>query len=224
MPSLAFTIDGAEPVPFAASPELALKLSIANAMCRERVHGVLLRCQVRIEAPQRAYSPAEAERLADLFGRPAEWGRTLRGLLWTQVSVAVPAFEKSVRVDLPLPCSYDFSLATVKYFHSLAGGEVPLSFLFSGTIFYAETGAEVQASPIPSTEQARYGLPHRVYAETIAHYHAGGVPLSLSRDVFDRLLRFRTSRGFASWERTIESLLPSERDSSVPAGERRAPR
>jgi hypothetical protein len=218
MPDLAFHVDGAETTRFAASPELAVSLSITNGTSEERIHGILLRCQVRIEAPRRAYTSVEVEKLADVFGPSAQWGRSLKSLLWTQVSVAVPAFEDRVTVELPLPCSYDFALTTTKYLHALHGHEVPLAFLFSGTLFHASVDAEVRAAPIPWTNEVRYPLPHRVYAETIAHYYPCGVPLPLRRDVFDRLLRFRTENGLATWERTIEALLPTEGESPGPGG------
>ena len=73
----------------------------------------------------------------------------------------------------------------------------------------------MRAAPIPWKEEIRYALSHRVYAETIAHYYPSGIPLALRRDVFDRLLRLRTARGFVSWERTLEAILPDEGDGTA---------
>ena len=101
-----------------------------------------MRCQIRIEPARRRYTDAEQERLLDLFGTPERWGQTLRPMLWTHAVAVVPPFIGTAVADLPVPCSYDFSLAATKYFGGLEGGEIPLCFLFSGTIFYeAEDGA-----------------------------------------------------------------------------------
>jgi hypothetical protein len=210
MPDLAFRVDRAEPSLYAASPELILELSIHNRARGERIHGILLRCQVRIEAPKRAHDAAVAEKVADVFGPPREWGRTLRSLPWAQLSVAVPAFEETVTTRLPLPVSYDFSLITTKYLHALEGGEVPLALLFSGTVFHALPDAEVAASPIPWTSEVEFRLAYGVYEETMKHYYPHGVPIALERDVFERLLRFRTAGGPPTWERTILALLPDD--------------
>jgi hypothetical protein len=207
MPELSFRVEGAEPVPFAAAPELAIRVEIVNATADERVHGMLLRCQVRIDAPERTYDSSEAEQLVDLFGPRQSWGKTLKSLLWATVSAAVPAFEGRASVDLHLPCSFDFALATTKYFRALRGGDIPLTLLFSGTVFHAAGGADVRATPIAWTGEAHHRLPRGVYEETVAHYFPDGDPLPLRRDVFERLARYRTLGGHATWERAIESLL-----------------
>ena len=114
----------------------------------------MLRCQVRIEPARRRYTPAEKERLLDLFGTPERWGQTLRPMLWTHVSAVVPPFEGEAVVDLPVPCSFDFSLAATKYFAALDGGEIPLCFLFSGTIFYEAADGGLQVAQIPWEKEA----------------------------------------------------------------------
>ena len=37
---------------------------------------------------------------------------------------------------MPVVCTYDFEVVSVKYFSALGDGDIPLTFLFSGTIFY----------------------------------------------------------------------------------------
>ena len=46
-----------------------------------------------------------------------------------------PGFTGQHRVELPVPCTYDFEVAAAKYLHALDDGEIPLLFLFSGTVF-----------------------------------------------------------------------------------------
>ncbi len=53
-------------------------------------------------------------------------------------SVAVPGFTDNILVDLELPCTFDFNVATTKYFHALDSGEIPLCVMFSGTVFYQD--------------------------------------------------------------------------------------
>src|SRR5262245_25949408 len=103
MPDLHFRVEKAEAVPFAAGPQLALRLHIDNAPAGQSIHAVVLRCQVRIDPARRRYTPAEQALLRDLFGEPARWGQTLRPMLWTHCNVMVPSFQGSVNVDLTLP-------------------------------------------------------------------------------------------------------------------------
>src|SRR3954471_15730363 len=142
MLDLTFRVDGAEPVPFAASPLLAFKLHVGQAPGTKpaAIQTVVLRCQIRIEPSRRGYGGEEQERLRDLFDTPDRWGRTLRGMLWTHTSLVVPPFTGATVVDLPVPCTYDFNVAATKYFDALQGGEVPLTLLFSGTIFHEADG------------------------------------------------------------------------------------
>src|SRR5262245_52375980 len=123
---LTFVVECARAVPYAASPAIALEVRITS---REPIKALLLRCQVRIDAPARAYAPDERARLGDLFG---DASRPVRGLLWHNATIAVPPFESSTVVAFELPASYDFTAATAKYFHALEDGNVPLTLLFSG--------------------------------------------------------------------------------------------
>ena len=51
--------------------------------------------------------------------------------------MVIPAFTGSTIADLQIPCTFDFNVAATKYFHGVSDGEIPLSLLFSGTLFYA---------------------------------------------------------------------------------------
>lgn len=207
MPNLSFQVEGAEPVPRAATPQLALKLRVANAEPDEAIHSIALQCQVHIEAPRRRYAAEEQTRLFDLFGPPADWSRTLRGLLWTQTQVNVRGFRGDTLVDLPVPCSTDFTLAATRYIAALDDGEVPLCLLFSGTVFYASPEGNLQIAQIPWDLEATYRLPARVWRELIDLYYPRTRWLTLREDVFDRLLQFKTRRGLPTWERTLDALL-----------------
>src|SRR5690348_13046598 len=161
MPDLHFRIEGAEALPFAAAPSLAFKLRIENAAA-EPVRSLMLQTQIRIATMARHYSAAEERRLQEVFGPAGQWGETLRSLLWTHAPAQVPAFTGSTLIDLPVPCTYDFEVASAKYFHNLEDGEIPLEFLFSGTVFYAGR-VGLQAEQIPWEKEARFRLPVRVW-------------------------------------------------------------
>lgn len=212
-PELDFAIEGAEAVKFAASPLLALKLAVRQTgPIIAPIHAVLLRCQVRIEPGRRGYETAEQERLRDLFDRPERWGQTVRSLLWTHLSTTLPPFDHQITVDLQAPCTFDFNVSATKYFHALHGGEVPLSLLFSGTIFYQGAGTGLQVAQVPWEKEATFRLPVRVWKEMMEHYYPNCAWLCLRRDAFDRLEEFKRRHGLPTWEAAFERLLPAPAD------------
>src|SRR5271167_4210741 len=148
MPDLRFKIEEAAVVPFAIAPMLAFKLRIANANAEEIIHTVALRCQIQIDVTRRRYKAEEQAHMRDLFGEPERWSQTLRTLLWTHASVVVPSFHDTTLTPLHVPCTFDFNVAATKYFDGLTDGEIPLQFLFSGTVFYADDEGVLQVAPI----------------------------------------------------------------------------
>lgn len=222
MPDLSFQVEGAEAVPFAASPTLIFKLRIAGKDAEEAIHTVALRCQIQIEAARRRYTAGEQERLLDLFGEPERWGQTLRSMLWTHASVIVTPFTGSTVVELPVPCTFDFNVAAAKYFAGLEDGEVPLILLFSGTVFYEDGEAGLQVAQIPWDREAQYRLPVKIWKEMMDLYYPNTAWLCLRRDVFDRLYGYKSRRGLPTWEGVIERVLTivEEGEDSYDAGRR----
>jgi hypothetical protein len=200
-----FAVTNGRAVPFAAAPTLAFTLRIAEAGGAE-VHAITLRTQIRIEPRRRRYSPAEEERLVELFGEPSQWGDSLQPLLWTHVSLTVPAFCGSTEVDLPVPCTYDFEVASSKYFHSLDQGEVPLLFLFSGSVFL-KNGDGFSVEPVSWEQEAAYRLPAAVWRQVMDAYFPNSAWLRLGRESFDALHRFKGRRALPSWDAAIQALL-----------------
>jgi hypothetical protein len=224
MPDLSFAVDGAEPQRGAAAPLLLFKLRVAEnplpGAPPAPVHSVLLRCQVRIEPARRRYEAGEKERLFDLFGTPDRWGQTLRPLLWANVTTVVPPFEGSTAVDLDVPCGCDFSLAATKYFYALQEGEIPLCFLFSGTIFYRAADGRLQVAQVPWDKEAYFRLSAATWRDLMDYYYPNSAWLSLHRDVFDRLYRYKSSRGLPTWEQAVAALLAPSPLPLSPLGER----
>jgi hypothetical protein len=209
VPDLSFQVEIAEAVTFAAAPLLNFKLRVTNAT-DEPIHTVALRCQIQIETPLRRYEPQDEKRLRDLFGQKERWSQTMRSMLWTITSVVVSPFSGSTLADLPVPCTYDFNIAAGKYFYALDDGEVPLTLLFSGTVFYEAEDGALQVAQIPWEKEATYKLPVQVWKEMMEHYYPNSAWLCLRQDIFDRLYRYKIARSLPTWEQTLESLLPPD--------------
>ncbi len=216
MPDLAVTVETVQAVPFAAAPMLAFKLRVANRDPGEAIHTVVLRCQIQIEVARRRYTPIEQERLGDLFGEPERWGQTLRNLLWTNASVIVPQFTGATTIDLQVPCSFDFSLATTKYFNGLSEGEIPVCLMFSGTVFYADPSGALQVAPISWDKETKFRVPLQVWQEMMDIYYPNTAWLCLRRDVFEELHRFKVERGIPTWEQAFETMLALLKEEGVP--------
>jgi Family of unknown function (DUF6084) len=220
MPELQFQIAGVEAVPHAASPTLGFKLRIRQEPIDGEpvrpIHSVALRCQIRIEPARRRYTPEEQERLFDLFGEPHRWGQTVRSMLWTHVGISAGAFTEEILVELPVPCTYDFNVAAAKYFDALSDGQVPLSLLFSGTIFYEGEEGALQVEQISWTKEANFTLPVPVWRRMMDLYYPNTAWLCLRKDVFDRLAAYKSRAGLPSWERALEILLDEAKEQVAP--------
>ncbi len=212
MPDLNFEVIGAEAPPFAAVPTLIFKLRIDNAIEQERIFTVALRCQIQINVTRRHYSPDAQARLLEVFGEPKRWGETLRPLLWTHTSTVVPQFSGSTIVDLPVPCTYDFEVVGTKYFDALGMGDIPLTFLFSGTFFYEGEQSNLQVGQISWSKEAAYRLPVALWQEMIQRYYPNSAWIRLHKDVFDQLYQYKARHGLPTWEEVVVQLLHSNNE------------
>jgi hypothetical protein len=207
MPDLNFAVVDAEVPTFAAVPMIVFKLAISNASAPARIATVALRCQIQIAVTRRRYSAEAQGRLLEVFGEPQRWGETLRNLLWTHASIIVPQFTESIVVDLPVPCTYDFEVVGTKYFDALGEGDIPLIFLFSGTIFYESADGNLQVGQISWSKEATFRLPVALWQEMMARYYPNSAWIRLRKDVFDRLYRFKATHSLPTWEEVFDRLL-----------------
>jgi hypothetical protein len=210
VPRLKISVEGVAAPEFTAAPMLRFAVRLDDGADAE-IRAVTLNTQVRIAAARRAYDEDGVKRLADLFGPPAEFRRNLRDLLWTQTVTQVPAFTGTTTTVLQVPCTYDFEVAAAKYFHGLTGGDVPLDFLFSGTVFYQEDG-RLQAALIPWDTEARFRMPVRAWREAMDLHFPGTAWLRLRRDLFDRLHAYKTRRNLLGWDDAVAALLAEDGD------------
>jgi len=207
MPDLAIAVEKVEVVPFAASPTLAFKLRVTNENPSEVIHTVVLRSQIQIEVTRRRYTPHEQERLRDLFGEPERWGQTLKKLLWTNTSTVAPQFTGATTVDLPVPCTFDFSIATTKYFDGLTDGDIPIFLVFSGTVFYADPDGGLRVAPISWDKETKFRMPLAIWKDMMDRYYPNSAWLCLRRDVFEQLQEYKIRQGIPTWEQALEKLL-----------------
>ncbi len=207
MPDLNFEVVDAVAPAFAATPMLIFKLRIDNAIPHEHIASVSLRCQIQINVTRRRYSAEAQERLLDVFGEPKRWGDTLRPLLWTHTSTVVTQFSESIIADLPVPCTYDFEVVGTKYFNAVGDGEIPLTFLFSGTIFYEGEEGNLQVGQISWSKEATYRLPVSLWQEMIERYYPNSAWIRLHKDIFDQLYQYKASQGLPTWDEVVARLL-----------------
>lgn len=206
MPDLDFAVDSVAAVDGSLTPLLEFALRIEEVDGRD-IDTIALSCQIMIEAVRRPYAVREKEALLDLFGTPERWGTSLKTMLWTHAAMVVPGFEGATTVKLAVPTSFDLSLAPTKYFFALEEGEVPLTFQFSGTVFYRDTEAALMTERISWTKEARFRLPVAVWRDLIDRHYADGAWLCLSREVYDRLYRYKARRAVPTWETVVVELL-----------------
>jgi hypothetical protein len=215
MVDLDFHVERAEPERGAAAPLLLFKLHLAERVpagaAPTPIQAVALHCQIRIEPARRRYEHGEEQRLLDLFGTPERWGQTVRPFLWTNADIVVRPFEGSATADLPVPCSYDFTLAATRYFDALQDGDIPLCLLFSGTIFYEGSHGGLQVAQVPWHKEAYFRLPSLTWRALMDLYYPTSAWLCLRKDIFDRLSEYRSLRGFATHEQALETLLRTAR-------------
>jgi hypothetical protein len=200
---LGFSVVGAARVEHTAVPTLRFALEVTS---ETPVRSVLLDVQIQIAARRRGYDVAAHDRLFELFGPTADWGTTLRTLLWTRTTLVVPSFEGSTVVDLDIPCSYDLEVAASRYMDALGDGEVPLEFLFSGSVFYSGADGALQTTRLSWESEAEYRLPVRVWKDTMERYFRGTAWVRLSKESFDRLSAYKSRNALASWDDALEAL------------------
>lgn len=205
MSGMEFSVLDVVAEPYTVTPQLTARLRIEDA-AGERIHAVVLRCQVRIEPQRRHYDAAERDGLIGLFGERERWSDTLRPFLWMQCNTTVQGFTGATEIDLPLPCTYDFDVIGSRYLHALGDGTVPLTLLFSGTVF-TKGSAGFGVRQVPWDCEARYDLPVAVWRQMIASHFPNSGWIRLDQDVLDQIADFRARRGLISWDETVRMLL-----------------
>ncbi|OJF11104.1 DUF6084 family protein [Couchioplanes caeruleus] len=200
-----FTVLDVAAEPDAVAPQLTARLRIEETT-GQQIHAIVLQCQVRIEPQRRRYDPAEQDALRGLFGERERWADTVKPFQWMQCNTTVRGFTGRTETDLPLPCTYDLEVIGTRYLHALDAGDIPLTFLFSGTVF-TRGGTVFDVQQIPWACEARHALPVAVWRRMIASYFPNAGWLRLGSDMLAELAGYRSRHGLVSWDETIQRLL-----------------
>jgi hypothetical protein len=93
-----------------------------------------------------------------------------------------------------------------RYLHALNAGDVPLTLLFSGTVFTrGSTGFGVEH--IPWSCEARYAMPVAVWRDMIESYYPNTGWVRVGSEVLTALAGYRARHGLVSWDETVQKLL-----------------
>jgi hypothetical protein len=203
--AISFEVTGASVERYAAVPTVTLTLAVRETS-GATVHAAVVRGQVMIEPQKRHYSEEEQSRLEGVFGPTTQWGEALRHFLWANVTTTISRFTGETQIELAIPLTYDFDVAGTPYLESLAGGQIPLVCLFSGTTFVkGEAGFAVE--PVAWHEEARFDLPVATYRAAMDVHFPNCGWIRVHRDTMDRLVRFKSSHALPSWDDAMERLL-----------------
>jgi len=110
-----------------------------------------------------------------------------------------------------VPFTYDFEVATSKYFHALQEGDIPLILMFSGTVF-VKTDDGFRVEQVPWHKESAFRLPVQTWREMMDAHFPNSSWVRLRRDTLDALLRFRSERALPSWDDTFLALLNENAD------------
>jgi hypothetical protein len=202
----AFSVLGVEPVANTATPTLRFHLHVDDPLGRE-VHTIALSTQIQIDPARRAYDLETRERLVELFGAPERWASTTQVFRWAHVDTLVKGFTGATSFAVDVPCTYDLEVAASKYFYSLPGGEVPLTFLFNGMVLYSGEHDRLQVAQVPWSCTAKWRMPVDAWKRVMAAYYPGGGWVRLETETLDALARCKARSGDHSFDATVRRLL-----------------
>jgi hypothetical protein len=206
IPQPEFAIASAAHTAYAAAPTMVFA-AVATEPSSIEIQSIALSAQMMIDPARRGYDPETRERLAELFGPPASWTPSTQGLALARVSAQISAFTGTTTFPIELPCTYDLEVAATKYFYALPDGFVPLSFHFSGTIFYPGHDGRLQVTPVPWSSTAQFQLPVATWRAMIAEHYPGGGWIRISDETLSRLNARRAEQGLPSFDACVERLL-----------------
>ena len=204
-PGLELEVLGAEPALHVATPALHFDLRAREASGRD-VYMVALSTQVHIDPGLRGHDPETREQLVDLFGTPERWAATTTSIVWARVETLMPSFSSEVEFTLVVPATYDLEVASARYLDALSDGEVPLSFHFSGRIFYRGDDGRLQIVLTPWTS-ASYRLPVATWRRMIDHHYPGSGFVRLQDDTLRALALHKAREGMPTFDGAIADLL-----------------
>lgn len=206
MPGLNVEVTGASYEKYSVVPVLRFDIAIRD-LSGQRVHALILRSQIRVLPASRRYTEAEKLGLRELFGEPYRWEETVKSFFWNDGSVALGMFEGFTSTTLAVPLSTDLEVASSKYFSALEGGEAPIEFLFSGTVFRVSSDSRLVVEPISWSMEASYNLPVSVLREALDAHFPGMSWLKVSRETLEALTAFKVREALPTWDSAVSALI-----------------
>jgi hypothetical protein len=196
MTALAFAVLDAVPETSAASPAIRLQMQVR---CDDApIDALALRVRLQIEPWRRNYDAGERALIADFSpGKP---------LQFAEVAVMVGAFSGESTFSLPIACTYDVQVASMKYFSALRDGEIPLRLFFNGTIFRGGR-ADFEVEMVPWDLECTASLPVRTWQAAMDACFPSQAWIRVQRATFDALLRYRARHALNDWEEVVTHLL-----------------
>ena len=201
-----FSVLAVEPVEHALAPTLRFQLHVSDPDGRA-IYAIALQTQIQVDPARRAYDGETRERLVELFGSPERWGATTHSFNWARVDTLVPSFTGATSFELEVHCTYDLEVAASKYFYSLPGGDVPLSFHFTGMVLYRDEGEQLRVTGVPWACSARWSMPVDAWKRAIANVYPGGGWVRLSTETLDALQSFKAREGHHTFDATVAELM-----------------
>jgi hypothetical protein len=207
LPELELWVLDAAAVPFTVAPTLAFHMR-ARDRSELDVYTIALTVQIQLEPIQRTHDDETRARLYEIFGASERWRGTARSVTWAKRDVLVPGFSGSTSFELQLPCGTDLEQATTRYLQAVPDGAVPLSFHFSGSIFYRDPKGRLQLTQVPWHLEAQFRLPIATWREAVGN--RGGLA-RLGADTIDQLRRYSEQRGLPTLDAAVTELLAGAR-------------
>lgn len=204
-PGLELEVVAAAAATHVAAPTLRFTLRATEPTGRE-VYMVALTTQIHIDPGLRSHGSETRELLVDLFGAPDRWAATTTSVVWAQVDRLVSSFTGSTEFDLPVLCNYDLEVAATKYLYALTDGAVPLSFHFSGRIFYRADDGRLQVVLVPWSS-AVFRLPVATWRRMIDRHYPGNGWIRLEEETLRRLQLRKAERGLPTFDDAVAELL-----------------
>ena len=169
------------------------------------MRSVLLDVQVQIAARRRGYDAAAHDRLFELFGPVADWGTTLRTLLWTRTTLVVPGVRGRTVVDLDVPCSYDLEVAASRYLDALGDGDgaarVPVQ---RQRVLRRRRRRAADDAAVVGAARRSTRCRCAVWKETMERYFRGTAWVRLRKERFDRLSAYKSRNALATWDDALD--------------------
>jgi hypothetical protein len=190
-------------------------LEITSRPATESIHSIMLQAQIQIQSAQPQHNTPGRKQPVERVGPPLQSRQTLRNALWAIASTNVGAFTGGTVIRLPVACTFDQNIAVTKYWYALENEDVPLLFLFSGTVFYAGPDGHLLVQPISLNKEATFRVPVESWRKLMDTQFPNSGWLYLNREAFERLYSYKCQHGLPNWEQVVERLLPAAKREEV---------